>query len=79
MLEEDTDPAIRASFENHFSKPREQLDVIESGSRRIGSIVSILRSVTRLNETGKNPCVWLTTSTNTVTLFQTIVRIRYRH
>lgn len=70
MLEEDTDPAIRASFENHFSKLKEQLDVIESGSRRIGSIVSILRSVTRLNETERKPVRVVDDLNNTVTLLK---------
>lgn len=70
LLDDDTDDDVKALFFNHFHKLKEQLDVIEVGSRRISGIVSILRAVTHLNETERKSVDVVEDLINTVTLLR---------
>jgi two-component system NtrC family sensor kinase len=50
LLDEDTDPEIRQLFDERFRKFSDQLDVINTGGRRIHAIVKGLRTITRLED-----------------------------
>lgn len=50
LLDEDTDPEIRQMFDDRFRKFGDQLDVIQTGGKRIHAIVKGLRTITRLED-----------------------------
>jgi two-component system NtrC family sensor kinase len=50
LLDEDTDPEIRQMFDERFRKFGDQLDIIQTGGKRINAIVKGLRTITRLED-----------------------------
>ncbi len=73
LLDEDTDPEIRGAFRAQFDKLDRQLELIETGSKRIDSIVRGLRVVTRLDEAERQDADVLEGLQNTIQLLQPTV------